>query len=328
MVAVFLQLFYFWWICAAIIVDVDSYRLINLGSRYLLSSDAKVQLPSLQATCLVTGCTGVLGQALLQRFQKKGYNVHGVHRKKGELKFDSFDSDSLRLHPIPLEALTSQQGLLNLLKEVHCPDERHLVLVNNAALYDRYWSKESLQLSFQTNFILPVTIVENLLELISNVSSVPFLTYDRVTIINVSSGDGEQLYLSSQVAHSLAECSTMCELRSLASSLISSFDDQSLLSFAPSPAYSLSKAFLNKATSLLQRAVDTTIVSEIPIRIVAVCPGNFLSPMTTSDELSPEQTDFMLTPDQAVEYFLPVIEDSHGKFRGGYFYRYGQLIPF
>lgn len=59
----------------------------------------------------------------------------------------------------------------------------------------------------------------------------------------------------------------------------------SLIHYAvgPTPAYSLSKALLNAHTRLWQQELINAGLQE-SVRVIAVCPGNFLSPMSQPGE--------------------------------------------
>ena len=90
------------------------------------------------------------------------------------------------------------------------------------------------------------------------------------------------------------------------------------------PMYSLSKALLNTYTRVVASQVD----SQQQIRIIAACPGNFLSPMSTVDEQQEVDEKLLLPDDAAADIWaLATHPNAHVAFPSGKFYRYRQLIP-
>ena len=79
--------------------------------------------------------------------------------------------------------------------------------------------------------------------------------------------------------------------------------------------YSFSKSFLNLAIRLLQ------INCPKNIRIIAVCPGNFISPITSSND------DFedVISADVAAQDILQIAFDWN-RFNGKHFYRNCKII--
>lgn len=88
--------------------------------------------------------------------------------------------------------------------------------------------------------------------------------------------------------------------------------------------YSLSKALLNTFT----RVVASQMRSHQQIQIVATCPGNFLSPMSTVDEIQEADAKLLLPDDAAADIWaLAGHPNAHAAFPSGYFYRHRERIP-
>eukprot|EP01039_Chlorochromonas_danica_P003968 gene3968-4342_t len=80
------------------------------------------------------------------------------------------------------------------------------------------------------------------------------------------------------------------------------------------PMYSLSKALLNHLTRLLHEQAPGNC------RIIACCPGNFESVMTTEEERLTAQP-----VEEAAANLLRLMRDRH-RYPGGLWYRYGEKI--
>ena len=149
----------------------------------------------------------------------------------------------------------------------------------------------------------------------------------NLQIINVSSGDGELVYLNSNLQSKLAGVKSIGDWSDLITTILNNFDSSYPYAYGDSPMYSLSKALLNVGTQILHRELfsSTSDVAcsssirnvekilrgaqrslEMDIRTFAskdiksqerhgkpmhngkalsVCPGNFLSPMSTEEEI-------------------------------------------
>ena len=152
-------------------------------------------------------------------------------------------------------------------------------------------SKDILSKSILVNAVGPLEFSTTMIENCRNND------HTRCTIVNISSGDGEISYLHSDIQKRIKKVKTLNEWESLARSLVIFYDEGMEYAFGPTPMYSLSKAMLNKGTYLLHN--DKHKQNEA--KLLAVCPGNFKSPMSTKDEL---QNNY-LTSEDAV---LPIVE--------------------
>ena len=175
-------------------------------------------------------------------------------------------------------------------------------------------SKEVLSKSILVNSIGPLELAATLLENCRRISHM------KCTVVNISSGDGELSYLHSDLQKKIKEVKNLRELKSLARSLAIFYDQGVEYAFGPTPMYSLSKALLNKGTYLLQQDVQ---YDHQRSRILAICPGNFKSTMSTESELQ----DNCLSSGEAVIPIIEMLQKSPiDKDEGRFLHRYGGRI--
>lgn len=258
---------------------------------------------------IITGSTGVLGSALVKALCKADdrVRVHALYRREQaafelasglekELKlYPDFNfCDMGRVHDSPLSFVSS--------------DPLDLLLVNNAAVCLRGTSPQIVRKSLLVNTLGPILLVQELMRRMGE--------GERVTVVNVSSGDGELANLHSSLARDIEQLDSMGDLLGFISRLQGmDLDEQPMeLAAGPSPLYSLSKALLNRATHLQHLSAPAGM------RIIACCPGNFPSPMST-----PEEADGAVTAEQAAEQLLDMARREED-FPSGGFYRHGQRI--
>jgi len=231
-----------------------------------------------------------------------------------------------------------------------------LLLLNNAAVCLQGASAETLCRSLRINTLAPLLLAEHVLSARAKAHSAASAT----TIINISSGDGELQMLHPLLQTQLSSLSSMRELHEYISSFLaaaeadaakhlsssanlswlprsnddacSDIDKKSNseieLAYGETPCYSLSKALLNVGTRLLQQEWNERHTSSNNInnnnnnvRIVSVCPGDFVSPMSTQDELARAG---ILDAQEAAREVLKHMD----RYEGGSFYRFGQRIDF
>ncbi|CAN0483807.1 unnamed protein product [Ectocarpus sp. 8 AP-2014] len=153
------------------------------------------------------------------------------------------------------------------------------------------------------------------------------------TVVWISSGDGELCFLGSKWRGLLAEAQS---LEVTAGSQQEGEQGQvEEIAFGPTPAYSLSKAAVNAAVRTWAPCIQApTVPAEAPentksrtgvrgggVRLVAVCPGDVLTRMTSKmargDAVSPEEA--------AVEV-VDIALSSANDIPAGRFYRHGEEI--
>jgi hypothetical protein len=88
--------------------------------------------------------------------------------------------------------------------------------------------------------------------------------------------------------------------------------------------YSLSKALLNAFTRIVASQTPQTDTHQ-QTRIIAACPGNFLSPMSTVDEQQEVDAKLQMPDDAAADVWALAAHPN--AFHSGNFYRHRQLIP-
>lgn len=255
---------------------------------------------------VVSGSTGVLGSALVRKFTSLQWITHAGYRCEQNVQQRLLNNDNNHaIRSINLDRLSSN-SLLSCMKSVNAD---HFVLVNNAACCLKGNAFESLTRSLNANVMLPVKLINEFLPLIANSNK-------TVTIVNISSGDGELVYLNSKLASELKLLSSMPALESWIINLIKEYSSSFEYAYGTTPMYSLTKAILN----CLTRIVHDQHNHHPNFRIIACCPGNFISPMTSHDELQS-----IRSVEDVVKDITQIIEKKDD-FPGGRFYRFGQQI--
>ena len=82
--------------------------------------------------------------------------------------------------------------------------------------------------------------------------------------------------------------------------------------------YSLSKALLNTGTKLLHEKMKHNNKNSV---IFSFCPGNFVSPMSSTEELVDA-----IPANEVAEFILSLLHRSQSKISGGCFYTKSDLI--
>lgn len=267
---------------------------------------------SLQANVLITGCTGVLGWQMMQSCESiDDFYVHGLYRSKSKL--DSL----LKLKQIHRSKFI-EQDLINLnYPGYHKNEEFHTffmspfrkIIVNNAGCCLKEMNSESFRTSIFINVFAPLSLILNCLHL-TPVSS-------NNLIINISSGDGELIFLNSIIKSEITSIKTINSLIKYTNNLIKNYHPTNYYAHGDAPYYSLSKALQNQMTRILSNQIQETSRG---FKILACCPGNFLSPMTTFEEINSCEP-----VSKAASHILDMIQNPE-RFSNGQFYRYGEKI--
>lgn len=299
------------------------------------------------STC-VTGGTGVLGKALVRGLYQRGYPL-------GQLYFTSRNRNATNAlitelaqhkhsqycYPGYLQldvALEREEGYEHMVyQRLPLPvlsnvlhTSQHKVLINNLATCIPGHSHDALYRSLLINTLTPMKLAIDLLE--------NCIDEDQITVLNVSSGDGERVYLHSSIQKVLNSIISPIQLIDYIHRLMKTYKPQLEYSYGDTPMYSLSKALLNKATEVLHHYYSD-LRTQTPYRIVSICPGNFLSSMTRTKEEIEESTSNDALPIETVAgyilnaidqdlYRVPGIDEkiSIGPYTSGKFYRYGKEI--
>lgn len=179
-------------------------------------------------------------------------------------------------------------------------DQKINVLVNNAGIYPREWSKEVFDRAISTNYKGPLLLTEKLL---------PYLA-PGATIVMVSSEAGCLSHLSHTYRSTITAASDLDELEKD----VEFIQDDPQQKFE-APAYCVSKAMLNRATQLLATTEDLV---DRGISINAVCPGWCRTDM--GGEVAPRSVE------DGRDSIFWVMEHARPRVTGG-FYRDGKPLP-
>jgi NAD(P)-dependent dehydrogenase (short-subunit alcohol dehydrogenase family) len=169
-----------------------------------------------------------------------------------------------------------------------CASRRLDLLVNNAAVCEPGWSRQCAALTLRINVLSPRQLTRAVLP--------GMLDRRRGCVINVSSGDGELVYLHSTLQHRL-RCVTSDRALLRIIARVGRGRDGFVFQSAPpahgpTPAYALSKAALNAHT----RLAAAGLFPGGPVWLGAVCPGDVRTRMCS---VAPEGR--VLTPAEAAE---------------------------
>ena len=262
---------------------------------------------------VITGATGVLGRQLARcalNFESSAVMCGYRDSIKAKALHDNLQH-SPRAHFLPLDVdlCLSDDHSWNPTLQLHCASAEKVYLFNNAAVCLAGNTLCAIKESLMVNAVSPVQLS---LSLIQQLSSLGRGT--DIHILNISSGEGESVFLNSGIATELAVISTLDELKDYTAHLIANHDPNFEYAFGETPFYSLSKALLNKGTRLLHNLYFPKA------RIVSICPGNFISPMSTEEEIPSARSAY-----SAAESVLEIALDS-ARFPSGHFYRNGNII--
>ena len=147
----------------------------------------------------------------------------------------------------------------------------------------------------------------------------PYMTRDSA-VVNVSSGDGELVYLCSEARKVLLESESVDDVHRFiawAESCVSRSPEMEL-AYGDTPAYSISKAALNRAVYL-----SSLEHGERGPVWLSVCPGDVRSQM-----LSPGvDEEEVLEPEEASIHVADMGMNPH-LYAAGFFYRQGERLDY
>ncbi|CAN0059005.1 unnamed protein product [Ectocarpus fasciculatus] len=180
------------------------------------------------------------------------------------------------------------------------------------------------------------------------------------TVVWISSGDGELCFLGSKWRGLLAEAQSLEDVKSPLSDLLAAATDTITstskenstapagsqegeqaqveeIAFGSTPAYSLSKAAVNAAVRTWAPSIQAPMVpAEAPensesrtgvrmggVRLVAVCPGDVLTRMTSKEEMARGDA---VSPEEAAVAVVDIALSSANDIPAGRFYRHGEEI--
>lgn len=292
---------------------------------------------------VVTGATGALGSSLCGQIVKKYSNKFddlGLCTEKVELFLGYRSEDRLKRTLVQLEQEMKDKSSQERIQitpfscdfATGCSVERtmidlnvkmcsepiqsshdlqeHLVLINNAANCLKRSSPQALQRSLDVNAIFPYRLARSVL---LHGDCKPDTS---VTIVNISSQDGDLSYLHSDLVEHLGRLDSKQAWEEYVERERTAWRGSDFeYAFGETPLYSFSKAVFNAATKLLSQEVEAAPGRSGERRVIAMCPGNVLSQMSTEEERITA-----ISPTSASELVLRVASDATA-YRNGQFCR-------
>lgn len=282
---------------------------------------------AVEAAFIITGSTGVLGRRLVSACLSKRKAVVGLgYRDEGKLsELMASNNNDHRLLPFFLDLAKADNEVVykveeffpKLLEQMEDSRDRNVVLVNNAGVFLQGSSVQVMKTSLSINAMKPAKLAICLNDLVNKHNkSKPSDSQLSLTIVNISSGDGELVYLSPIIQSQVSNLDTFNQWTWYLEYLLTTFNPQVEYGFGETPMYSLSKALLNSFTRIFHAKCAGRC------RVLAVCPGDFESPMT-----APAERD-SATSGADVDAVASLIVDMacNKNVIGGKFYRHGVEI--
>ncbi len=241
----------------------------------------------------------------------------------------------------------------DLFSERSYPPIKQLVLINNAAICEKGRSFNVFYKALAVNTLLPMWMTAQLL---AQVIALGSCSLEEVVVINISSGDGEKVFIDSDLIQDIypndesyfagqaqkkhLQCDNLVNFQQYITQCMLpifkslSFGEQSMrreIATGDTPSYSLSKALLNRFTQLLGQETFADLLKSLGVQFRAhgICPGNFASPMTTEEELLLSTTSGhhrIRHVDDAAKDVVCMTENRGRRYNTGVYYRYGEPI--
>lgn len=293
-----------------------------LVSLILLFFFTKVISFNYNIRAFLTGGNGILGNELIKSFIENNHNNNNCNLiyttrkpyksyshcnivKNQILDLESLSSSSsFSSFPVPNDFFFSGNNYNN--------NNERIILINNAGICLSGNDISTINKSLVINTIAPTELV---LLLLNDERLNQLLKRDRnieIVVINVSSGEGELLYLNNDIRSKLSTIDDLDALKNYVSSLQEE-EEKIEIAFGDTPWYSLSKALLNHATVLLHKKYHN-----MNVRVVAVCPGDFISPMTSKYDLEVARRSNVR---EAADIIWTLALGKKEDYPSGYFYR-------
>lgn len=206
----------------------------------------------------------------------------------------------------------------------HCNANNEHILIYCAGIICNGNKKSDFEKQLLVNAVFPILLSYNLIR-----QRRQRRMDAKISIVNISSGDGESVFITSTIYDNIQQLKTISEYFNYIHSLVASHDESFEYAFGESPGYSLSKALLNRGTILLhdfcQSKANDSFYSDDKLtgsseRVISICPGNFKSSMTSVDEMNS-----LIDPTLCAEDVLTVALNSND-YMSGKFYRHCKVI--
>lgn len=201
-------------------------------------------------TILITGSTKGLGLALALALVKAGKTVIFTGRNPELLAEITSSLPNAKSLVLDINSFDSNV-LLSQLASLNIPPIS--VIINNAGIFNKGWTKENFDATLSTNTHGPIKLIQTLLPILNNAK-----------IINITASQlGQISMLPPSYQTRVNNISTIQDIASI------DFDENDeIMKKRSSSAYVLSKVLLNKATELFSQ--DPLLNTN---KIVSVCPG-------------------------------------------------------
>ncbi|KAJ1637735.1 hypothetical protein T492DRAFT_859710 [Pavlovales sp. CCMP2436] len=276
--------------------------------------------PAAGLACLVTGGTGGIGAELVAELASRGHLVAFTARSaesaRGlEARVCRAVGPGRAVH-WPLDLRRCRAGdFERLLDDVeHMLAQPVALVVNNAAVCEPGHDARAYARALRVNAAAPAALGAAALARMRRRG------FGRV--VNVSSGDGERVYLHSSVLELLDRSQTLAELSRGVLVMLCNFDTRIEYAHGPTPAYSWSKALLNRATQL--GAMEIGEGEDVLLN--AACPGDVLTAMMTPGV---DPTEARSPAEAAASLLMAAfLDEAATSKRNGLFLRDGSPIAF
>lgn len=231
-------------------------------------------------------------------------------RPKAAIPLDLTVLDLIHDQTIPSAALQRRAG--------------PIAVIHNSGVCIPGRSLDAMIESLFVNTLVPIALA-----LFLSVDALDLSSEPTSTLAVVSSGDGERVMVESAIASEVDCITSLGDLLRYILTLVSARQKEEeeeeqeqqeglfrrQYAVGDTPMYSLSKMMLNKAVQLLHEMAL--------LRVLACCPGNFLSSMTVEGEM--EDEEHAVPVEVAAKYVLEVAMECDA-YDGGKFYRFGKEI--
>jgi len=223
------------------------------------------QLPHRSA--VVTGANRGLGFALAHQLALSGFSVLITARdvQNGEAAAATLASLGVLVEahcaPLDVSCPSHMVDFASFCEHHSAPD----VLINNAAICEPGWSQEVVRRTLATNVIGPLALMRAVLPGMHR--------RGHGRILNLSSGDGELVFLNSALQAEMRAVHTPRQLVRLLSRVSPPREEFGPSpAHGPTPAYSVSKAALNALTRVIVDQHPTLVHNDVWLG--AACPGD------------------------------------------------------
>lgn len=265
------------------------------------------------ASITITGSTGILGRSICHNLLRNGHRLYCGYRNL-EKAHELLEECTLKRLAKPKMFYCNYDdfggsGLFDIPGFGSC-DQDDQILILNSGISIVGCDSHSLAEQVRINSIIPMKISLSIVEY----KKLRHTSKGNLTILFVSSGDGESVFINSDIWKDISSLNNLDDWFRYSSTITDRLGVE--FAFGDTPGYSLSKALLNRGAMLLSARCNQL---QLPIRVLAVCPGNFISGMS-----SPEEISTSIPVEQAGADVIEVALNA--SYPGGRFYRHRREI--